>query len=321
MISDATRRTFELQVSRGEPQRIMQPLAAALRANLGSVRERMRIAAAVAHAAFAAPERIAEIYDSAATGWFGKDIAGPAIPLSTKEPVPISEDFWGEFWSLVGVTSELGSGDVTTRAATLSGLLDASHQDRVAAASAAYPSVIQASMAGFPDRIELADLAVCPPGSLGEEFYRLIVDNNFDLEVLDRDALGLSRLPAPLDYLNARMLQTHDLWHIVAGYRTTKLHEVAISGFQMAQFGHGYSALFLALVATVSAINDQPQFSLMMDTILGAWVHGRRTPPMLLIPWEAEWTETTASIRNRYDVTPFVSAYPADLFELYEAAA
>lgn len=117
------------------------------------------------------------------------------------------------------------------------------------------------------------------------------------------------------------MSQTHDLWHIIAGYRTTKLHEVAISGFQMAQFGHGYSALFLALVITISALSETPPFAMMMDTILGAWVHGRRTPPMLLIPWEQEWAGTIDEIRARYEVQPYASPYPADLFQQFEAAA
>ena len=321
MIEAVIRQRFERQTIAGETAAAVRDLAARIQSGGTTLESRTRLAAAFAFAAFAAPEQIAEIYDAAAAGWFGTAIDAAPLVLAFKPPAPISPSFWTGFWSLIDATSELGSGDVTTRAAALSGLLDASHQTRVARTCAAYPDVMRAAQAGFPERIKLGDLAACPKGSLGEEFYRLIVDNNFDLEVLDRDVLGLSRLPPPLDYLNTRMLQTHDLWHIVAGYRTTKLHEVAISGFQMAQFGHGYSALFLALVSTISAFHDVPPFGLMMDTILGAWVHGRRTPSMLLIPWEKEWTETTTSIRARYGIEPYVSPYPADIFEQYEAAA
>jgi ubiquinone biosynthesis protein Coq4 len=181
--------------------------------------------------------------------------------------------------------------------------------------------VTEAAKAGFPARTRLADLAACPAGSLGEEFHRLIVDNNFDLEVLDRDALGLTDLTPPLDYLNGRMLQAHDLWHIVAGYRTTALHEVAISGFQMAQFGHNYSAMFLAVAATAAAVRDTAFFAMLMDTILTAWAHGRQTPPMLLIPWERVWDQPTEAIRSRFGVTPYATPYPADIFEQLAASA
>jgi ubiquinone biosynthesis protein Coq4 len=279
----------------------------------------LALAAAFAHAGFVAPERIAEIYDAAAAGWFGTPVRGPAVASPLSAFVPPSADFWTQFWSLVGAASGLGSGDATSRTAFLSGLLEPSLQPRVAEACLAYPGVESAARAGLPGRIALADLAACPVGSLGEAFYRLIVDNNFDLEVLDRDALGLATLIPPLDYLNTRVLQTHDLWHIVGGYQTTKLHEVAISAFQMAQFGHGYSAVFLALIATTAALGPAEFFTMLMDTVLSAWVHGRGTPPMLLIPWEQVWGETTEQIRARFSVVPYDSPYPADVFEQYEA--
>lgn len=36
----------------------------------------------------------------------------------------------------------------------------------------------------------------------------MIVDNGYDPEVLDRDAIALSELPHALHYLNARILQS-----------------------------------------------------------------------------------------------------------------
>jgi ubiquinone biosynthesis protein Coq4 len=164
-------------------------------------------------------------------------------------------------------------------------------------------------------------LARCPKDSLGGEFHALIVDNGFDLEVLDRDALALDKLPAPLAYLNARILQCHDLWHIVAGYRTTALHEVAISAFQLAQFGHHYSSMFLGMVLTRVAFERPEGGPLMLQTILTAWVHGRRTPPLLGVDWPAMWDQPLEKVRARLGVTPYVSPFPADLFEQIEVAA
>ena len=321
MIDAANRTLFESLVSTGESADLVESAARRIRSGAPVAEDVLDLTSAFAHAAFVAPERLAQVYDAAATGWFGDALSAPPIPMAQLAPTPLSDAFWRDFWELIETASKLGSGDVTTRVAALSGLLDPAHQVRVAAASGAYPNVMRAAQAGYPRKIQLSELAAWPEGSLGEAFYRLIVDNGFDLEVLDRDDLGLSLLAPPLDYLNARILQTHDLWHIIAGYRTTKLHEVAISGFQMAQFGHGYSALFLALVFTIAAFTEAPPFAMMMDTILGAWVHGRRTPSMLLIPWEQEWAGTIADIRQRYQVEPYASPYPADLFEQFEAAA
>ncbi|MBS0332445.1 MAG: hypothetical protein JSS35_06730, partial [Proteobacteria bacterium] len=151
--------------------------------------------------------------------------------------------------------------------------------------------------------------------------HSLIVDNGFDLEVLDRKALGLDGLPPPLDYLNARILQCHDLWHLVAGYRTTALHEVAISGFQLGQFGHHYSSMFLAMVLTRLAFERPEGGAILLPTILSGYVHGRHTPPLLPVRWEAVWAQPLAAVRAKLGVTPYDSPFPADLFEQLDVAA
>jgi ubiquinone biosynthesis protein Coq4 len=194
-------------------------------------------------------------------------------------------------------------------------------QARVGKASLAYPGVPAAVTQGYPRRFNLEALARCPAGSLGAEFHALIVDNGFDLEVLDRAALGLDKLPPPLDYLNARILQCHDLWHIAGGYRTTALHEVAISAFQLAQFGHHYSSMFLGMVLTRIAFERPEGGAIMLPTILSAWAHGRRTPPLLGVKWETIWERPLADVRQYLGVVPYVSPFPADLFEQLSIAA
>src|SRR5262245_12356083 len=156
----------------------------------------------------------------------------------------VSPDLWAPFWAFLDDESKMDAGTFTMRTAGLGQFVDAGFAQRAGEASLAYPGVAAAVAQGWPPKFQLSDLAACPSNSLGGEFHRLIVDKKFDLEVLDRDALGLSKLRPPLDYLNARALQCHDLWHIVGGYHTTALHEVAISAFQLSQFGHNYSAQF-----------------------------------------------------------------------------
>ena len=111
------------------------------------------------------------------------------------------------------------------------------------------------------------------------------------------------------------MLQAHDLWHITAGYETTALHEIAISAFQMAQFGHNYSAQFLSITAVVGALSPARGYRFLMDTITTAWAHGRETPAMILIPWEQVWEQPVEAIRHTYRIAPYDRAHPADLIE------
>ena len=279
------------------------------------------LAACLAHAAFVAPDRIAEIYDEAAEGWRGRAVTAAPIQAETAMPELLWEPFWADFWRLVDDAAKgMGAGEITTRTASLASHLSPNFPTRAAAACRRYPGVNAAAQSGFPPRFKLEALAASPEGSLGHELYRLIVDNGYDLEVLDRDTLHLTRLPPPLDYLNARILQSHDLWHIVAGYRTTKLHEIALSAFQLAQFGHNYSAMFLSVVVTTAAFHTPAAITLLLDTIFSAWTHGRETPPLMGIEWEREWHFPTEAIRQLHFITPYDSPYPAEIIEMFEAA-
>lgn len=323
MGSDQGRAAFAAQVAAGANAAAWRDAASAARA--GDVAAAKTLAAALCHAAFTAPEQIAPTYDAATLGWFAAAVDAPPISAgpAAQPGEALDAQFWQVFWTLSEDSSNgaMSAGEITIRTAALAGLLSPGFQARAAAACSAYPGALEASAAGFPEKITLTQLAAAPPGSLGHDFYRLIVDNNYDIEVLDRDTLGLKTLMPPLDYLNARMLQTHDLWHIAAGYHTTKLHEVGLSAFQMAQFGHHYSSMFLALVVTTAAFFQPVGVNLLMDTILSAWRHGRQTPPMMLIPWEEAWLAPVDEVRARYGISEYPSPYPANIVEMLEASA
>lgn len=282
-----------------------------------AIRARLRVAAKLAHAAFLAPEQVAESWDALTHAWQGEPVGAAPIHAGHQESVSPEAGLWEAFFKVVE-NSRAGNLDalqITQRAAALGGRVGASFLARAVEAAKAYPGVAAIEARDPPARIQLATLAACPPGSLGHIFHDLIVDNEFDLEVLDRDAMGLAKLPAPLGYLNTRILQSHDLWHIVAGYETTALEEVALSAFQMAQFGHNYSSQFLAVTAAISALGTPAGWVVLMASVTSAWRHGRETPPLMLIDWESRWTETTEALRRSFGIRPYDRPFPADLIE------
>jgi ubiquinone biosynthesis protein Coq4 len=322
MSDDQERAGFEALTQAGADEDAARGLGARLKAN-PQPQDLKALAALWLHGAAAAPETIPGIYDAAAEGYLGEAVR--AKPVSTdpnQPPEPIPAAFWAGLWELLGEPrSGLGAVNLTTKTAALTGLISPGMQARIGKASLAYPGVPAAVAQGYPHKFRLETLARCPPGSLGAQFHTLIVDNGFDLEVLDRAALGLDKLPPPLDYLNARILQCHDLWHIVGGYETTALHEVAISAFQLGQFGHHYSSMFLGMALTRVAFERPEGGAIMLPTILSAWTHGRRTTPLLGVNWEAVWSKPLPDVRKALGVTAYVSPFPADLFEQLSVAA
>jgi len=282
-----------------------------------SATDRAEMAAFLAHTAFLAPDKTAIVYDALSEAWLDKAIQADPIATLNQPSEPSPPLLWDHFWSVVedAADGKLDALAITQRTAALGGEMPDAFVARVAAMSQTYPGISEAAASQFPEKIKLQTLAQQPAGSIGAEFHQLIVENKFDLEVLDRSEIGLAALPAPLDYLNTRILQAHDLWHITAGYETTALHEIALSGFQMAQFGHNYSAQFLSIVAAVGALSPATGYKILMDTVTTSWVHGRETHPMMLIPWENVWHKSADEIRADYSIRQYKRPYRADLIE------
>lgn len=282
-----------------------------------SSQDRIELAAGLAHAAFLAPDLVAEVYDIVSENWLQRDLNAENIETLNAASESAPAGLWESFWGVVedAADGKLDALAITERTAALGGEMPEAFVNRVAQMSHTYPGVSEASRGDLPAKIDLETLAQQPEGSIGAAFHHLIVSNAFDLEVLDRSEIGLAALPAPLDYLNTRILQAHDLWHITAGYETTALHEIALSAFQMAQFGHNYSAQFLAIVFAVGAISPASGYKVLMDTVTTSWAHGRETYPMMLIPWEEVWHKSADDIRAQYGIRPYDRPYRADLIE------
>ena len=283
---------------------------------------RLRLSAQLAHAAFLAPERLADVWDTLALGWQGRAVQAPPVSPPERPVEQADPDLWSAVWSVAedAIAGKLDALSITARTAALGALAGETYQQRTAAAAAYYPGIDQVAGLALPQRIRLEQLAACPHGSIGARFHALIVENKFDLEGLDRDAIGLAELPSPLDYLNTRILQSHDLWHIIAGYETTALHEIALSAFQMAQFGHAYSAQFLAVTAVIGSLSSGFGWPVLMTTLTSAWRHGRETPPIMLIDWENQWQKSVEQLRSEFDIRSYSRPYPADLIERRLAA-
>ena len=275
---------------------------------------RMRVAAAMAWAGFSCPGAIGAVYDNIAAAWLGSGET-PPIPDDLRQ-APLRPDFWNAFWSVIDDAAKgYDATSITTRVAALGGAVHPTFEAIAESCAQRHPGAGAALVRPVPGRTDLEVLGACNENSLGKTLYNMVVDQGYDLEVLDREAIRLDALPRSLRYLNTRILQMHDVWHLVAGYETTASHEIAISAFQLAQFGHNYSAMFLASVMTITHVMQPAGVPVLLQLIAEAWQHGRRSPALMDIEWESEWNNSIETLRARYGIPVHQSALPADLLE------
>ena len=274
----------------------------------------MQVAATMAWAGFSCPAAIEAVYDNISAAWLGSG-ESPPIPNDLAE-APLRPDFWSAFWSVVD-DAEKGydAASITTRVAALGSAVHPDFEAIAESCARRHPGAAAALVRPVPGRTDLEALRACDENSLGGILYGMIVEQGYDLEVLDREAIKLDALPPSLRYLNTRILQMHDVWHLVARYETTASHEIAISAFQLAQFGHNYSAMFLATVTTISHVMQPAGVPVLMQLIAEAWQHGRRAPAFMDIEWEEEWNSSIETIRERHGIPVYQSVLPANLLE------
>jgi ubiquinone biosynthesis protein Coq4 len=293
-------------------------------AKAGDAAAREAVCGAFCWAAFAAPGALRPVYDLVASGWLEDAPAAEPSAAHALRTVPEAQPddaFWTAFEQvLAGPAGGYDAGSVTAAVAALGGSVAPQFQGLAEAACEVHCEGLGLSQAPVPPVLSLQALSEHRPGGLGRTLHSMWVDNGYDPEVLDRDAIGLSALPPTLRYLNTRILQMHDVWHLVAGYETTSLHEIAISGFQLAQFSHNYSAMFLATVAVMSHERSPEGFALLLQTVSEAWRHGRTAPPFMGIAWESCWDRSVTDLRAELGIEPFQGSFPADLFEQLAAA-
>lgn len=321
-IDPARQQAFVAAVEHGDP-------AAAGSPALG-------LAALMAHAAFVDPESQMSIFDAIAAalqatpdaaGRLAQVIAAlPPASFTRTLPPPL----WDAFWAIAGGDPASAGGDpdsargdpdsaggdpdsaggdalaLTLAVVALGHHYDAEMLARCEAAHLQYDCV-RALIATPEVRMQTSDLEGYPADSLGSNLLAMLRAQGYDLEVIDADTVVLAGDYPAQNRTNRRILQLHDVWHLVAGYGFTGPGEVGISGFQMAQFGQNYSARFLATVATTIALRMPPLFDLYMGAAFDGWRHGRTTPPLITVPWHTRLGESIPAIRADIGIGVFDS--------------
>jgi ubiquinone biosynthesis protein COQ4 len=160
---------------------------------------------------------------------------------------------------------------------------------RIAARFEATPGG-RALLAGRPDIVTLladrAWLARLPSDSVGRAYLDFVTRENISAEGIRAAAMtgatDARPLPAPLDYVFARMRDTHDLWHVVTGFHGDLLGEVALLSFIFAQTRNPSIALILGIGAVKLARVPGAR------SLMRAWhAHGRKATWLPSVAWES----------------------------------
>jgi ubiquinone biosynthesis protein COQ4 len=156
-----------------------------------------------------------------------------------------------------------------------------------------------------PDIVDrLADheaLARLPDGSLGRAYLAFVQREGISPEGIRAAAAsgmtGEVPLPPPLDWVHARMRDTHDLWHAAVGYKADVIGETALLAFIFAQSWNPAIALILAI--GLAKTTRFPQGRAARRAIVDGFRRGLKAMWLPAQDWEAMLALPVAEVRRR----------------------
>ena len=304
MIDMSLRKEFEQWVETARPPLADEPA--------------LGLAALMTTAAFVDPVAQVPIFDaiSDATG-ASSDPAERAARIADALPwtadgkprVALPRALWDGFWDIIARPPSPGDSelDLTLAVVALGNHYDRRMIDACEAALLEFDGVHE--LIAQPEvRLTTADLERHAADSLAHDLLSMLTANGYDIEVIDADTVVLPGDYPAQNRTNRRILQLHDVWHLVGGYGFTPAGEVAISGFQMAQFGQNYSTRFLATVATKAAVDMPALLDMLLSVTFDGWRHGRATRELIAVPWHHRIADPIERVRADLGIRPLDSA-------------
>ena len=160
----------------------------------------------------------------------------------------------------------------------------------------------------------IEELAAMPAGSLGQAFGALLQQEG--LTLIPRPE-GLEQLTDDDQYLQLRMRACHDLWHLITGFPTTLLGEVALNGFGARQLRQPGAVLLLAadLLSRAHLNDTKPDLA---DAVSFGLRLGGVCAPVLAQRWEEGWERPLSEWRDQLGISeelrlsPFVLSPAVD---------
>lgn len=153
-----------------------------------------------------------------------------------------------------------------------------------------------------PPDYDLDDLLTYPKDSLGYCYAAAIKTAGFDPN-LHRD------MGAETDarYVELRLSQTHDIWHVITGFDTSVTGEIGLQAFHLAQFPYPLAAMLLANALMSSTLLMPQDLPFLVEAIFQGLQMGQQAQSLFAQRWEAGWEKPLHQWRSELKVRPVLS--------------
>jgi ubiquinone biosynthesis protein Coq4/ribosomal protein S18 acetylase RimI-like enzyme len=149
----------------------------------------------------------------------------------------------------------------------------------------------------LPPRHDLFKLRLYPQDSLGYAYAARMKDTE-----LYPDLYSDIAVDSDVSYVEARLGQTHDLWHLVTGFDTSVAAEIGLQAFHLAQFPYPLAAMLLANALVSDTLLEPSHLPKLLAAIEVGWQLGKQSQPLFAQKWEQAWEKPLAQLRQELNL-------------------
>jgi len=162
----------------------------------------------------------------------------------------------------------------------------------------------------FPPTYDLDALLKLPSHTLGHIYaahmkkHNLIPDFYLKFRHLN-EAQAQRFFDNRIKYIRFRISQTHDIWHVLAGFDVSAIGEAGLQGFYFGQFHSGFS-VFIYLISLLASLAARQYDSMekAIELFHEGYLNGKKAKFLLPVKWEEHWNEDIDEVRAKYGIQP-----------------
>jgi ubiquinone biosynthesis protein COQ4 len=146
---------------------------------------------------------------------------------------------------------------------------------------------------------DLDALLQYPPDSLGYIYATQMKAQNFD-----PDLYSHLKIDSDASYVEARLSQTHDLWHIVTGFDVSSIGEIGLQAFHLPQFPYPLATMLIANALISSTLLAPDELPKLVGAIARGLEMGRKAKSLFAQKWEEAWDKPLSQWRLQLNIDP-----------------
>jgi ubiquinone biosynthesis protein COQ4 len=151
----------------------------------------------------------------------------------------------------------------------------------------------------IPPAHDLDQLLTYPENSLGYIYAKAMKDSGFDPNL----HAGMTA-ESDAHYVELRLSQTHDIWHILTGFSTSPIGEIGLQAFHLPQFPYPLATMLIANSLIASTLFHPTQLPALIGSIGQGWRMGEAARALFAQKWEEAWDKPLTQWRADLNIQP-----------------